>query len=563
MKPLLRRVIIGTVAGVLSSVGLVATTGHPLVGVLLGAGIGAAYSASLRPAQKTYIDNLMAAAALGVPLWTIISVIVFPILSGQMPEWNAAEMRQRFPALVGWVIYGAALGLATQALNDAAEHFLGPEPAVPPPSSEKTHIAILGGGFAGMRVAECLEEQLGASVSITLISETNALLFTPMLAEVAGSSLEPSHITTPLRSSLHFTEFIRGKVAGIDFAPRRVILEDMPADTGENGRREVAYDHVVLALGSVSNYLGMSNLEKFSFNFKSLLDAIRIRNHVIEMFERADREPDLSLRKPFLTFVVAGGGFAGVELAGALNDFARGILADYPNLRREQLNVVLVHSRERILPELSESLAHYAQNRMESRGVVFRLNTRLKDAQPGTVILSDGEIRARTLVWTAGTAPNPLLSTLPLERDRRGAAVVDYTLAIPGHSGVWALGDCAAVQDRKTGKPCPPTAQFALREAEVLARNIAAQLKGRPTRKFHFDSLGALCVIGHQTACAELTVPFARNRSIRFSGLLAWFMWRGIYLSKLPGLERKIRVLMDWTIELFFPRDIVQTINLD
>jgi NADH:quinone reductase (non-electrogenic) len=564
MKPLLRRIIIGTLAGVMSSVGLVATTDHRLVGVLLGAAIGAAYSASLRPTRKAYIDNLMAAAALGIPLWTIISVIVLPILSGQMPEWNAAEMRQQFPALVGWVIYGAVLGLATQALNDVAGHFLGPEPlALPPTSPEKTRIAILGGGFAGMRVAECLEEQLGASVSITLISETNALLFTPMLAEVAGSSLEPSHISTPLRSSLHFTDFIREKVAGIDFANRRVTLEDTPAGTGENGRREVVYDHVVLALGSVSNYLGMNNLEKFSFNFKSLLDAIRIRNHVIEMFERADREPDLSLRKPFLTFVVAGGGFAGVELAGALNDFARGILADYPNLRREELNVILVHSRERILPELSESLAHYAQSRMESRGVVFRLNTRLKDAQPETVILSDGEIRACTLVWTAGTAPNPLLRTLPLERDKRGAVVVDPTLAIPGHAGVWALGDCAAVQDRKTGKPCPPTAQFALREAEVLAGNIAAQLKGRPAKKFHFDSLGALCVVGHQTACAELTVPFARNRSIRFSGMLAWFMWRGIYLSKLPGLEQKIRVLMDWTIELFFPRDIVQTIDLN
>ena len=221
-----------------------------------------------------------------------------------------------------------------------------------------------------------------------------------------------------------------------------------------------------------------------------------------------------------------------------------------------------MHSRERILPELSQSLAHYAQRRMEARGVTFRLNVRLTDAQPGVVVLSDGQIHAETLVWTAGTAPNPLLQSLPLEKDKRGAVVVDHTLAAPGHPGVWALGDCAAVHDTKTGKPCPPTAQFALREAEVLARNIGAQLKGLPARQFHFDSLGALCVVGHQTACAELTVPFARNRSMRFSGLLAWFMWRGIYLSKLPGLERKIRVLMDWTIELFFPRDIVQTIDL-
>jgi NADH:ubiquinone reductase (H+-translocating) len=180
------------------------------------------------------------------------------------------------------------------------------------------------------------------------------------------------------------------------------------------------YAHLVLALGSVSNYLGMANIEKLAFNFKSLLDAIRIRNHVIEMFERADREADASQRVPLLSFVIAGGGFAGVELAGALNDFARGILADYPSLNPNELNIVLVHSRDRILPELSESLARYAQKKMEARGVEFRLNARLSDAQPGVVVVSDGEIRAQTLVWTAGTAPNPLLKSQPFECDKRG-----------------------------------------------------------------------------------------------------------------------------------------------
>jgi NADH dehydrogenase len=187
---------------------------------------------------------------------------------------------------------------------------------------------------------------------------------------------------------------------------------------------------------------------------------------------------------------------------------------------------------------------------------------RLTDAQPGIVTLSDGQIHAETLVWTAGTAPNPLVKSLPLDKDKRGALVVDRTLHVPGRAGLWALGDCAAVIDAKTEKPCPPTAQFALREAQVLAKNIRAEVEGRPLKNFHFDSLGALCVVGHQTACAELTVPFARQHSMRFSGLLAWAMWRGIYLGKLPGLERKIRVLMDWAVELFFPRDIVQTIEL-
>jgi NADH dehydrogenase len=178
------------------------------------------------------------------------------------------------------------------------------------------------------------------------------------------------------------------------------------------------------------------------------------------------------------------------------------------------------------------------------------------------VVLSDGEIPAETLVWTAGTAPNPLTKTLPLEKDKRGALIVARDLPVAGHRGVWALGDCAALVDAKSGKPCPPTAQFALREAATLARNIRASLEGRTTKGFHFDSLGALCVVGHQTACAELTIPFARDKTLRFSGLLAWFMWRSIYLGKLPGLERKIRVLVDWTVELFFPKDIVQTIDL-
>jgi len=564
MNPVFRRYSIGIISGAAASTVLTTTLHHAVWSLILGVVTGAAYSAARQPARRAYIDNLMTGGSLGVPLWSLISVIAVPLLSGQMPEWTAEQIRQHFPALVGWVVYGASLGIIKQALDDIAERSFGPE-LVPqaPQVSVRKRIVILGGGFAGMRTAECLEEKLGTdfSTNLTLINETNALLFTPMLAEVAGSSLEPSHISTPLRTALRRTDFIRGVVAEVDLERHSVILHGETRADGA-GRREIAYDHLIFALGSASNYLGMTNIEKFAFNFKSLLDAIRIRNHVIEMFERADLESDPALQSSLLTFVIAGGGFAGVELAGALNDFAHGILADYPKLHPNQLKIVLVHARDRILPELSESLARYAQEKMQLRGVSFRLNTRIVDARPGVVLLSDGEIHAETLVWTAGTAPSPFLKSLPLEKDKRGALLVDGTLAVPGHPGLWGIGDCAAVTDAATGQRCPPTAQFALREAEILASNIHAQLEGRSARRFHFDSLGALCVVGHQTACAELSVPFARSKSLRFSGLFAWLLWRGIYLAKLPGLERKIRVLMDWTIELFFPRDIVQTIAL-
>jgi len=556
--------LLGIFAGGVASAALIYTVPNTLADVLLAMFVGAAFSVSMAPARDAYVDNMMTAAALSVPLWALISVVAMPLVTGRVPDWSAEQMRTHFPALVGWVLYGALLGLFTQGINDLADRIFGPEPAravnVP---KEAKRIVILGGGFAGMKTAESLEHQFqhDRSVGITLISETNALLFTPMLAEVAGSSLEPSHISTPLRSSLPRTNFIRATVETIDLEKRIVKLVADPS-RADRGPREIPYDQMVLALGATSNYLGMTNVQKYALDFKSLLDAIRVRNRVIEMFERADGETNPELRRRLLTFVVAGGGFAGVELAGALNDFGRGILADYPNLKPEDLNVVLVHSREHILPELSESLGRYAQEKMAARGVIFRLNARLKDFQPGVVLLSDGEIPAETLVWTAGTAPNPLLRVLPVERDKRGAVIVESTLAVKDHPGVWALGDCAAVTDSVTGKPCPPTAQFALREAPVLAKNIHAFWEGRPLRPFHFDSLGSLCVVGHQTACAELSIPFARAKSVRFSGLLAWAMWRGIYLAKLPGLERKIRVLMDWTVELFFPRDIVQTIDL-
>lgn len=414
--------------------------------------------------------------------------------------------------------------------------------------SRSTRVLVLGGGFGGVYAARHLERasSAGAPIDVTLVSRDNFFLFTPMLHEVAASDLDITHIVSPLRTLLRRTNVFVGDVEAVDLERRRVVV----AHGLERHSHEIEYDHLVIALGSITNFYHLPGLETHALTMKTLGDAIHLRNRVIATLEEADTECATG-DSGLLTFVVAGGGFAGVETLGALNDFVRDALRFYPKLDGRSVRMVLVHAGAEILPELGMKLGAYAHEKLSERGLEVITNAHVTSVTREGVLLADGTlIRARLVVWTAGTSPHPLLARLPCATDR-GRIVVDATLEVPDWPGVWALGDCAVIPDRRTGRPFPPTAQHAIREARTLAANIAASLRGAPLRPFTFRTLGQLAAIGRRTGVARIF-------GVNFSGFGAWWLWRTIYLSKLPRIEKKVRVALDWTLDLIFAKDFVQ-----
>lgn len=415
--------------------------------------------------------------------------------------------------------------------------------------AEPTRIVILGGGFAGLYAALELERTLARdpAVEVTLINQENFFLFTPMLHEVAASDLDVTHIVNPIRKLLRRVRFFDGRVESVDLERRTVGV----SHGDEHHHHDLPYDHLVIGCGAVTNFFGIPGLEQRALTMKSLGDAIALRNRLIAQLEEADFECSIGRRDHLLSVVVAGGGFSGVETVGAVNDFVREALAFYPHLGHERVRIVLVHPGPVVLPELGERLGLYAQRKLRERRVEVRVNTRVAGVADDGVLLDDGtRIPAGTLVWTAGTSPHPLLSTLPCPKERGRLAVNEF-LEVPGWPGVWAAGDGAAVPDPRTGRPYPPTAQHALREGRVLARNIAAVLRGGPRRPFVFSTIGQLATIGRRTGVARVL-------GWNFSGFVAWWLWRTIYLSKLPRFEKKLRVMLDWTLDLLFSKDLVQ-----
>jgi len=414
----------------------------------------------------------------------------------------------------------------------------------------KQRILILGGGFGGAYAARQLEKRLreSADIEIMLVARENFVLFTPMLHEVAGGDLAVTDIVQPLRKMLRRTRVAIGDVEAIDLEKKRVRVRH----SGLPQTLEVVYDHLVLALGAVTNFHRTPGLAEHALTMKTLGDAILVRNRVIDALEVADSLLDRGERSSVLTVVVAGAGFAGVETIGAVNDLLREAMKFYPRLSREMLRVVLVDPGDHILPELGASLGHYAQERIARRGVEVRLGTRVASYDGREVTLHDGtKLATGMLIWTAGITPPPLLSGLPCNT-QGGRIVTTACFEVEGWPGVWALGDCACVPDvLAPGSFCPPTAQHATRQARVLAGNIAGALRGRAPQPFQFRIIGLLATIGRRTGVAQIL-------GFRFSGIVAWCLWRGIYLAKLPGVQKKLRVALDWTLDLFFSKDLVQ-----
>lgn len=413
----------------------------------------------------------------------------------------------------------------------------------------RKRIVILGGGFGGVYTAMYLEKALGRrdDLEIVLINKENYFVFQPMLAEVVSGSIGILDTVSPIRRMLPKTDLHVREIESID-TTQQTITTTPGFSLHPN---VIHYDHLVLALGNVTDFRGLRGLPEHAIPFKNLSDALYIRNHIIHALEEAAIEHrNIDLRKQLLTFVVAGGGFSGVEVVAELNDFVRGVIRNYPQINPKDVRVVLLHALDRILPELDERLALYAQKILAKRGVEICLNTKLEAATGVDAILADGSrIATRTLISTVPSSPNPLVDELVLPKER-GRLKVDSSLLVTGTQNVWALGDCALVP-MKNGGLCPPTAQFAIRQAKTAASNIVASIRGGERKQFQFKELGKLGALGHRSAVAQVF-------GVNISGFLAWFMWRTIYLMKLPGWGRRLKVAASWTFDLFLPPELVQ-----
>ena len=404
------------------------------------------------------------------------------------------------------------------------------------PRQARGGVLVVGGGFAGAYVAR----ELGGR-GATVVSKENFMLYTPLLPEAASGTLEPRHCVVPLRVMCPHAELILGSVNAVDLEARTVAVET------DEGPQTVGWRELVLALGAVPRTLPIPGLSEHALSFKSLADAINLRNHVLHQLEAADAALDEAERARRLAFVFVGAGYAGVEALAELSDLAEDALRYYPRLRATRRRWVLVDAAPRILPEIPPPLGDYAAAELRSREVEVHVETTLVSVSAGEAVLGDGtRVPTNTLVWTAGVAPNPLLREWSLPLDERGRVEVDELLRVRGHEHVWALGDCARVPNTRSDRPDPPTCQHALRQARRLARNLVG-----PPEPYGYRMLGQVATLGRHKGIAEVL-------GLRLRGFLGWWVTRSYHLYQLPLAQRKVRVVLDWTVSLFFSRDIAE-----
>lgn len=407
------------------------------------------------------------------------------------------------------------------------------------------NVVIAGGGFGGAAAARELERTLPKqSARMVLVNETNFMLYTPFLPEAAAGTLEPRHVVTPLRDILKRTYLRLGSIVGHDPEAKTVQLR---AKYGEV--ETLPYDQLLLSLGSVSRVLPVPGLEQHAVGFKSLADAIYLRNHVVESLEEANATEDPARRDELLTYIFVGGGYAGLEALAELQDFAADAMESYPRARLHGMRWVLVEATDRVLPEIDPQLADYALRELRGRGIDIRLETTLEEVGPNSARLSSGEtLPTKTVVWTAGVAPQPILKELNLPLDERGRVPVDEYLQVQGMDSVWAIGDCAAAPDPRGGT-CPPTAQHAVRQGPVAANNIASRLGIGTPKPFEYRSEASFVNLGRYKAVGRIGDK-------TFRGFPAWWLARSYHMSQIPGSARKARAVLDWTASLPFKRDI-------
>jgi NADH dehydrogenase len=409
------------------------------------------------------------------------------------------------------------------------------------------HVVIAGGGFGGFYAARALERALPPQAArITLVNDVNFMVYTPLLPGAAAGTLDPRHVVVPLREQLKRTDLRLGTVLGGDPAARTLHVRTLKGTV-----EDLTYDHLVVALGSVSRTLPIPGLAEHGIGFKSLPEAIELRNRVLRTLEVGETLEDPEERKQWLTYVFVGAGYAGLEGLAELQDFAADVIDLYPRCRTQGMRWILVEARDRIMPEIPAPLADFATRELRGRGIEIRTSTTLDAVRADEVTLSGGEVVAtRTLVWTAGVKPHPVIARLGLPLDEQGRVKVDPTLRVDGHDNVWALGDAAAVPDpAKKGKQAtPPTAQHAIRQGRRAGRNVAAAIGTGKVKPFTFKTKGVFVDMGQGQAVAT-------TLGIRWRGVPAWWLARSYHLAMLPGTKRKWRLLIDWNIQLLFGRD--------